>query len=88
MSDLSHVEVLTGFNPSGSPIFQRLVYTEPFTEGQYITIWKTYILSLAGNWLLQLCEGAFSDTTRELDGLLNKIGLRSQDDAPQSDRFG
>lgn len=84
MTELAHVEVLTGFNPSGSPMFQRLVYAEPFTEGQYVTIWKTYILSLAGNWLLHLCEGAFSDTTRELDGLLNKIGLRSQDDAAQT----
>lgn len=79
---LFDVEILTGFNPSGSPVFQRLVYTGPLTEGQYITVWKTYLLSLVGNWLLQLCEGEFTPTTRRLDALLNQIGLRSLDDTP------
>jgi hypothetical protein len=84
ITELSKVEVLTGFNPSGSPVFQRLINTGLQTEGQYITIWKTYILSLVGNWLLQLCEGHYSENTRQLDVLLNKIGLRSQDDTAQT----
>ena len=78
--ELSNVEIITGFNPSGSPIFQRLADTGPLTEGQYITVWKTYMLSLVGNWLLQLCEGEYSENTRQLDWLLNQIGLRSKDD--------
>ena len=68
--ELSNIELITGFNPSGSPVFQRLTHTKPLTEGQYITIWKAYILSLVGNWLLQLCEGDCSEKTRKLDLLL------------------
>ena len=78
--ELYDVEIITGFNPSGSPVFQRLAYTGPLEEGQYITVWKTYILSLVGNWLLQFCEGECPENTRRLDSLLNQIGLRSEDD--------
>src|SRR5512134_3508878 len=81
LPEFSKVEIITGFNPAGSPIFERLVHTGPLTEGQYITVWKTYILSLVGNWLLQLSEGAYSPKSYQLDSLLNQIGLRSQDEA-------
>ncbi len=80
ISSLANVEIIAGFNPSGSPVFQRLAYAGPLAEGQYITIWKTYILSLVGNWLLQLCEDDYSENTTQLDALLNRIGLRSKDD--------
>ena len=78
--ELANVEIITGFNPSGSPVFQRLAYAGVLTEGQYITIWKAYVLSLVGNWLLQLVEGNYSENTNQLDTLLNRIGLRSKDD--------
>ena len=64
---LSDVEVLAGFNPAGAPVFQRLVEGDPLTEGQYITIWKAYVLSLVGNWVLPLNEGGFSHKMEELD---------------------
>ncbi len=35
---LSNVEIITGFNPSGSPIFQSLAYTDPMTDGQSVTL--------------------------------------------------
>lgn len=78
---LADVEVLPGFNPAGAPVFQRLVEHEPLAEGQYMTIWKAYFLSLVGNWILQLNEGGFSHKMKELDALLRKTGLHSADDS-------
>ena len=82
--ELSHVEVVSGFNPAGNPVFQRLGYAEPLSEAQYITVWKTYVLSLVGNWLLELYEGNLTDTMSELDALLVKTGLRSSDDSAET----
>ncbi len=78
--ELADIVIITGFNPSGSPVFQSLAYTRPLTEGQYITVWKTYILCLVGNWLLQFLGCDYSENTRKLDLLLNRIGLRCKDD--------
>jgi len=77
---LKDVEVLAGFNPAGAPVFQRLAEGDPLQEGQYITIWKAYFLSLVGNWVLALNEGGFSHKMDELEALLRKTGLRSADD--------
>lgn len=77
---LEDVEVLPGFNPAGAPVFQRLAEGDPLGEGQYITVWKAYMLSLVGNWVLQMNEGAFSSKMEDLDELLVKTGLRSPDD--------
>ncbi|MCB0211269.1 MAG: hypothetical protein KDJ52_18155 [Anaerolineae bacterium] len=81
-NELANVELITAFNPSGNPIFQRLAYTGPLDEGQYSAIWKMYILSLVGNWLLQLCDGVYLENTQKLSNLLAQTGLRSQDDRP------
>jgi hypothetical protein len=78
---LQDVEVLAGFNPAGAPVFQRLTEGEPLSEGEYITIWKAYVLSLVGNWILAVNEGGFSHKMDELDDLLTKTGLRSPDDS-------
>lgn len=82
--ELKHVEVVTGFNPAGNPVFQRLGHVEPLSEGQYVTVWKTYFLSLVGNWLLGLYEGNLTDTMRELDSMLVRIGARSSDDSAET----
>ena len=79
LPELVTVELLTAFNPTGNPVFQRLTQTPPLEEGQYITIWKSYYLSLVGNWVLELFEDAPTDKMRELDTLLRKTGLRSED---------
>ncbi|MCG3212551.1 MAG: hypothetical protein FOGNACKC_06221 [Anaerolineae bacterium] len=84
-SRFSNVEIIPGFNLAGSPIFQNLTHTDPMTEGQYTSIWKTYILSLVGNWLLHIFDGAQTKKAQQLDTLLNQIGLRSHtDDSPKT----
>ena len=82
--ELSKVEVVSGFNPAGSPIFQRLGTFQALTESQYVSIWKAYFLSLVGNWLLQLYESNPTSKMRELDGLLRRVGLRSEDDSAET----
>lgn len=82
--ELSKVEIVSGFNPSGSPIFQRLLQMGPLSEGQYLSFWKTYILSLVGNWLLQLCEGSYGEYANKLNAVLNRAGLRSADDTAET----
>lgn len=82
MPELVDVELIEAFNPSGNPVFQRLTETDPLEEGQYITIWKAYILALVGNWVLELYEEALTESMFELDALLTSVGLRSTDDTP------
>ena len=65
--ELSDVEVIPAFNPAGTPIFQRLLETETLDENQYISVWKAYFLSLAGNWILNFAEDDLSDDMRILD---------------------
>jgi len=80
--ELKGVEILAGFNPTGNPVFQRLTEGEALEEGQYMTIWKAYLLALVGNWILEIYEGDFPGRMHELDDLLKKTGLRSADDSP------
>jgi hypothetical protein len=81
---LSKVEVVSGFNPAGNPVFQRLAQIPPLSEGQYITVWKSYLLSLVGNWLLELYGPDASKRIARLDSLLVQAGLRSKDDSAQT----
>ena len=55
--DLANIEIIPAFNPAGNPVFQRLGQMQTLTEGQYTTIWKSYFLSLVGNWLLEIVGG-------------------------------
>ena len=84
LPELRAVEVVPGFNPTGNPVFQRLAQQSVLTEGQYTTVWKAYVLSLVGNWLLDLYESALTDSMRELDELLSSCSLRSADDSAQT----
>src|SRR5664280_361133 len=68
--ELSDVELIPAFNPVGNPVFQRLAEGEVLTEGQYITIWKAYILALVGNWVLGIVIDEMSPLQRQLDTLL------------------
>lgn len=74
-------EVLPAFNIRGNPVFQRLTQGEVYSEDQYSTLWKAYVLSLAGNFILSIYEDAWTDSMFELDDLLSKTGLRSADDS-------
>lgn len=84
MDELKGVEVLAGFNPAGSPIFQRLVKEEQLSEGQYVSVWKTYLLSLVGNWAIEIAGEDYSSRFRKLTDLLSETGLRSKDDKPET----
>lgn len=81
---LNNVELVEAFNPTGNPVFQRLAEGEPLEEGQYVTIWKAYVLALVGNWLLAIYEGEYTDSMFELEKLLDRVGLRSTDDTPST----
>ncbi len=81
--ELAKVELLPAFNVSGNPVFQRLTEDRPpLTEAQYITIWKAYVVSLVGNWALQLFENNPSASSKKLENLLLAIGLKNVDVQP------
>jgi hypothetical protein len=79
--ELRGVEILPAFNPVGNPVFQRLVQVPILEEGQYVTVWKSYFLSLVGNWLLELVADDKSAKLQKLDSVLTNTGLRSPDDS-------
>ncbi len=81
---LHNVEVIPAFNLAGSPVFQRLNEGDVLDEGQYITLWKSYILSLAGNWLLSVYDGAWTDRMAQLNVLLERTSLKSADGSPST----
>lgn len=85
--ELRNVVILPAFNPSGSPIFQRLTESEPLDEAGYASVWKTYVLSLVGNWMLD----AFAETPiadireyKVVERVLTVAGLRSLEHTPVS----
>lgn len=82
--ELTGVEVLAGFNPTGNPIFQKLVQQNVLSEGQYVSVWKAYIFSLVGNWILGIAEETQSLKFNQLSQLLIDTGLRSKDDKPET----
>lgn len=84
LPQLKGIEVLAGFNPAGSPIFQRLVREEVLSEGQYVSVWKAYLLSLIGNWALEIVGEDHSDRFRRLAIMLSETSLRSKDDKPET----
>ena len=81
-AELADVELVAGFNPAGNPVFQQLAQARTLTESQYITIWKGYLLSLVGNWLLEIYEGNHTSAKmKELDRLLRSLNLRIHNDS-------
>lgn len=76
---LSDVELVAGFNDAGNPVFQRLSQSSQLQEGEYITVWKSYITSLLGNYILNIFEGCHTAKMAELDQVLTAVGLRSKD---------
>ena len=85
IDQLGSVEVVAAFNPSGNPVFQRLAQQEVLTEAQYITVWKAYVLSLVGNWLLALYDGDDrTDKMHQLHDLLKRTALRASDYSPST----
>jgi hypothetical protein len=82
MPELNNVEVVPAFNPDGDPVFKLLTEGKVLTEGQYRSVWKAYILSLAGNWLLKLYGDELTPSMVKLDSLLKRMELRESDETP------
>jgi len=81
---LAGVELVTGFNLAGEPLFRKLGNEGPLSELQYITIWKMYFLSLVGNWLLNSSQAKRSSSLQKLDLLLTRLKLLSDDHSAAS----
>jgi hypothetical protein len=79
-NELSSVEVLPAFNPTGSPVFKQLTERGVLSELQYTEMWKAYILATAGNWLLNIYTRDHSKSTRLLDDLLVGLDIRTPSD--------
>ena len=84
MKKLEGIEVIEGFNPAGNPIFQRLVQQQVLTEGQYASVWKAYIFSLVGNWLIAIVGSEYTENVVKLNSMLEAAGLRSRDEKAET----
>lgn len=79
--ELDGVNMLAAFNPSGNPIFSSLNDADPCEEADYILLWKSYILALVGNWLIQTGPKELKGST--LDKMLVGLGLRTASYEPR-----
>lgn len=82
--ELRDVEIVSAFNPSGNPVFQRLVHEQALTEGQYRSVWKAYFFTLIGNWALNIAGKSASERFSRLNEILESAGLRINDDTPST----
>jgi len=79
---LRGTEIINAFNVAGSPIFQQLLSVPEQSEGRYIAFWKTYILSLVGNWLLDNRKLLTSTSYTRVELFLNQNSLKTADITP------
>jgi len=77
---MSDIGIVTGFNLAGEPLFRKLGNEPVLQEAQYISIWKMYILSLIGNWLLNLPKIPRTAFTQKFEALLSSLGLRTEEE--------
>lgn len=82
--ELDSVEIVDAFNPQGDPVFQRLTYGPNLSEDQYRTFWKAYLLSLVGNWILDIYGPSYNDEMRDLKNTLDYLGLSATDVSPET----
>jgi hypothetical protein len=52
--ELRDIDLLPAFNIVGQPVFYDLTRSAVLTEGEYNSLWKAYILSVAGNYLIEM----------------------------------
>lgn len=76
------MDLLPAFNVAGQPVFYELTRSEVLTEGEYNSLWKAYILSVVGNYLLEVLgpEGKL----RDVQEILELAGLNVGDYRPES----
>ncbi len=80
--ELRDTELLPAFNIAGQPVFYELTRSAVLTEGEYNSIWKAYVLSVIGNYLLDVLgsEGSL----RDVQEVLELAGLDVGDYRPES----
>ncbi|HXH15523.1 MAG TPA: hypothetical protein VNJ10_05270 [Sphingomonas sp.] len=81
IKELEDVLIIPAFNPSGNPIFSKLTEQASMEEAKYVLLWKSYILSLVGNTLIQndpLLVGS------DLDKMLKGLGLKTPSVTPKN----
>ena len=83
LPELADVEVVSAFNPTGTPVFQRLTEGDVLTEAEYIRVWKAYFLALAGNWILEIANSSCTADMERLHAILTGAELRTSDDSPR-----
>ena len=76
--ELEKIEVVSAFNPTGNPIFQRLTTGMVHSEGAYRTVWKAYFLSLVGNWLVDIFGEHYNAELNQLNNVLIALDLKSK----------
>ena len=76
------IDIVPAFNPAGSPIFQQLLNFPTQTEGQYIAFWKTYLLALTGNWLLDQPQIVRQPSVKRVEYFLEKSQLKTVETTP------
>jgi hypothetical protein len=81
---LRNTRVVTAFNLTGNPMFQELVRVSEQTEGMYIAFWKTYFLSLIGNWMLDQRDILRQGSVQRIELFLQRSNLKTIDTSPQS----
>lgn len=79
--ELKGIELLPAFNVAGQPVFYQLTRSRVLTEGEYNSLWKAYILSVVGNFLL---DSLGEDEPAPLPG----PGERGNRDGREHDPFG
>jgi len=83
LEELRTTRVVTAFNLTGNPIFQELLHVPEQTEGQYIAFWKTYFLSLVGNWMLDQRDIVRQSSLQRIETFLHRSNLKTVDTSPQ-----
>ena len=79
---LRATEIVPAFNLAGSPVFQQLLTVPEQTEGQYIAFWKTYILTLIGNWIVDNPSIVKQVSLQRVEYFLTKNNLKTADISP------
>lgn len=80
--ELENIEIIPAFNPSGNPVFQSITQKEPLSEAEYNELWKAYILSICGNWLIGIYGPTYSPSIAKLAALLEGLDFLTGNDSP------
>jgi len=82
-AELRDVDLLPAFNLEGAPVFYALTRSAVLTEGEYNSLWKAYVLSVVGNYLIETL-GVDDESLREIEEVLDLAGLNVGDYRPES----